>query len=631
MAATKLTIETEVGSAFGDALNVLLQEVLWRFKAIVDDLRAGQSQNHAQKEAEMEEEKGEAETLAEIQVQGLLRRRETLVFFCLESLRQQLPRSSELARRLKLESFQLISALRSFFPTHTQRLKVLDALALHPSDDLLQLLRGVFEQEEGRLLRELDHQDDRDQAEGHNDQTASVENRQAAQQMAQKLLLPLSRSLLVDPQHLNRRQAAVVLRYLDDGHAELADVAKHFAKRLKETCGIARFAEVQLAALKLVFHEKCLAIANARDLAEQNEDADFDFALCDAKEAAGYAQLAALSRKFATVLAVGKAKGSVLACLLALLKAGVDFSSQRVEHIGFCAALSGYLRLLQETDVQQLREYLLEQLGQQEQLARRLEDERAAPTIAVSQCFELLDALQLKTTAGNTSQSTLRRRVTQKTSRASKGATKARSKKRSSREETDMDIDLAEEDLDEELMEELAALRNSTSSSKSTKSSQHQPSKAPKRSKQQPQRKEAELSQDVVRRSGRSLSQRSMNYEENEEEDDIVEDDFDHDLEAGISQRHSSSSAGGSGGRKRGGRSSSPPALNMDVEDIDDEYEEEEQRDEAEEMRRKKLRTSSQSSAKARLSQRSGRSVAAAISEDEDNIDALPSRRKYLS
>lgn len=386
-----------------DSLFIWLQEILWGFKVIMDRLRSDFQLDSASVLS--------AET--EALIAQLLLRRNSLVEVCQSILDDisSLP-TTDAGYSLGLDVFSILSALRSFFPLKTAEFAHLESLAFQPTDKLLTGMRSIFEKEEARLQNELeraadDNNIDDEDSDSYNDQTNAI-----AHQLATSLLLPLSRSLLFDVENMNKRQAAAVLRYINDSNPQLQEVAKQFGKKLKERGGLMRLAETFLTCLKMFFQEKILPVIKSQQ--QQSEDEDMDYTDLEQLQEAGYENLLSLAKRLSQqIVPVGRARGETRGCVMALCQAALDYALQDAEgqHVGFSGCLPPFVRLLGNDDVLLLKEHLLTSLQQNDRLSQCVEQERVAPSMAFARLFELAALLGDRAApAVHTSNSTLRRK-----------------------------------------------------------------------------------------------------------------------------------------------------------------------------------------------------------------------------
>jgi hypothetical protein len=433
------TLNQDFRTFMADNLHLLLYPILWEFNELI---RLGQVYKDGTAAEEVTLESLENCT------SKLIDQRNDFVDHLVQIMRMEsaettfsnLSLSSQILRWWKIEAFRSLSTIRTFFPQQFSMFAVVDHLAFQPSEEILHLQRAIFESEEEHLKQLFLKK-----------KTEEVDP-QLITIFTQELLLPLGQSLFVDFEHINRRQAAAILRYYNvtddfaditsdesyESQKELQDTVQYFAKKLKEY-NIVTFAEVQLATLKLIFHDDIHSyytqkVNETNDAADKNEgkhnhienDEKPHLSLKELEklESRGLNKLVAISSKFAKLFVFGgKGKGlkveqqSSLTAIVALLKAGVDFLFSNLQEFevfaGFSAALIPYLRMLTQSQYEYLHSYfegvLVEVANANEVIENLITDEQDKETAFVQNFREFRFQLEQGAAGTNGSVNTSRK------------------------------------------------------------------------------------------------------------------------------------------------------------------------------------------------------------------------------
>ncbi len=229
---------------------------------------------------------------------------------------------------LQREAFNMVSDLRSLFPVRNSAYEYLNDLAYRPSQEILNSMRRVFDQEGRALERALavqsnggsDGDREEDNAADHHQQQQRGNNEvdgsaaaAAGAVMVDYLLFPLGRSLLFDMSNLNRRQAAAIINYIMEPSEVVQDAVKALMKQLKDA-DVVKYLEVQLVALKNNYLDHVVRIVKEQEYAEANDE-NYDPFHYDSLRLEGVQRVENLAKKLAPTMGVGKLKGIPLAAL----------------------------------------------------------------------------------------------------------------------------------------------------------------------------------------------------------------------------------------------------------------------------------------------------------------------------
>ena len=300
------------------------------------------------------------------------------------------------SRALQLEAFRIVSDLRNFFPIRESQYRYIDRLAYAPSQEVLADIRTVFETEGGRIKSQLMSLNPQDPHSEH----AVME---LSNSLINCIIEPVSSNVIFDVNHLNRKQAAAVIYYILDANEIIEDKIKVFMRRLKEL-NMMKYIEIQLIALRDLYLKNVTAPLQARSVAEDEEDSQFDFEENDQTLQDGFARVEFLSRKLAQSLGVAKFKDEALEQLLKFFKASIDFSLSDASNAGFVTCLVNYLRFLLPQSQREVHEYFNNALERNLDIADELDALRARGTdadwqgrhIGFAKMLEFLERIQGK-------------------------------------------------------------------------------------------------------------------------------------------------------------------------------------------------------------------------------------------
>lgn len=347
-------------------------------------------------------------SLLNSKIEDLLEVREKLVEMSLSYMRylkfvsESVNSSDEeisVAEAFAISGFRIISYLRSYFPLRQNKYLGVDRLLFQPSSEALGLLKFVFDNISQRINEQLD------QLEVDNEATADQngQEKKLSRVLIEQLLLPLSGSFVYDTENFNRRQTAAVLLFILHRNPSVVEAVKTIAKKLRDKELVA-YLEAQFVALKSCFAEEVLCPLSLKQQAENAEDdVDFDFADNEASIQSGYERLIAYSRKFSSLLGVGKLKESALEAVEAFLRLAVEFTFTDALHVGFCEALAPFLRFLPTNRKKELHQFLLNELETNEKYSDLLSEftrQKAVPDVEFQRFFLFLDQLSTGQAAG---------------------------------------------------------------------------------------------------------------------------------------------------------------------------------------------------------------------------------------
>jgi hypothetical protein len=324
--------EAQLTAILSSCFVVLFSKMAWLLKEVFD---LGKQVKVSGGEEAMEEVFS-ASTELESKIQELLALRERVVaaaLHCMEDSsaaatsgngRQDASQTAPpwFVRQRQLQGFRTISNIRTLFPQRQSGYFGIDKLAYAPSAEVVNRMRMVFEAEEARVQQALEGADDESSPE-------------VKRGLLENLLLPLSRSLIFDVEHINRRQTAAVLKHIVDPDAAVQEVAKSVARRLKEA-SLVKCMEVQLVVLKSAFQDDVPRFATEATIASQSNSPDFDFNENERAMELGYERLQQLAKKLSTVLGE-----EIISTLQGFLRAGV----------GFVVCLTPFVRFLADSDL----------------------------------------------------------------------------------------------------------------------------------------------------------------------------------------------------------------------------------------------------------------------------------------
>ena len=278
-------------------------------------------------------------------------------------------------RKLQCEAFRIIGDLRIQFP---QKLlddysETISALAWNPPTTLVTRMEEVFGNEEKELENAMENLDTELSGEiDLDEEEASIKRRDIANQVVWTLLNPLG-GMKYDVDHLNRKQAAAILKYLVyDGSEHVQNIVNDWLKRLKEK-DTAKYLESMLLALKKLFEDSVLSSLhelkqateeldsyqvdkmNSRGSRVRREEAEGELERnverWTVKVDRGWKRMNQLSRRCAQTLGVGKCSGEIAEYVLQLLQVAMKFSLQSRFHLAFFAAIESFLGKLKAADI----------------------------------------------------------------------------------------------------------------------------------------------------------------------------------------------------------------------------------------------------------------------------------------
>lgn len=312
------------------------------------------------------------------------------------------------AEAFAISGFRMISYLRSYFPLRQNKYLGVDRLLFQPSSEALGLLKFVFDNISQRINEQLD------QLEVDNEATTDQngQEKKLSRVLIEQLLLPLSGSFVYDTENFNRRQTAAVLLFILHRNPSVVEAVKTIAKKLRDKELVA-YLEAQFVALKSCFTEEVLRPLSLKQQAENAEDdVDFDFADNETSIQSGYERLIAYSRKFSSLLGVGKLKESALEAVEAFLRLAVEFTFTDALHVGFCEALAPFLRFLPANQKKELHQFLLNELETNEKYSNLLSEftrQKAVPDVEFQRFFLFLEQLSTGQAAGMPSKQSKRK------------------------------------------------------------------------------------------------------------------------------------------------------------------------------------------------------------------------------
>lgn len=296
---------------------------------------------------------------------------ETLCAWMTTDIDQELgTRFNQFHRVLQRTAFRLVGDIRMLFQARAATCKIVEGVAYIPAQDVLGALRKVFELEGQRLrsnIREIEEVDEE-------------EANRLATVLVHSLLNPLSYSLYFDIENLNRRQAAAVLCYSLEPQKVISDNVKATMKSLKDRDAV-KYLEVQMVALKSVFHEHVVTHIRRKTQAESGdaEDSGFDFDECERQVEAGLDNVIALARKFAGSFGIGRVKDpTLLEALLRFFELAIDLTFSEEENIGFVSAMEPYIRLIQSDKCSLIKNYLETKISSKTDIAHQLASNQRA-------------------------------------------------------------------------------------------------------------------------------------------------------------------------------------------------------------------------------------------------------------
>eukprot|EP01041_Mallomonas_annulata_P007904 gene7904-16177_t len=215
--------------------------------------------------------------------------------------------------RLRREAFRLISDMRLLFPESLLKYAVVNKLVWWPSQEIISSMRIVFE-EEGNTLREI------------------------------------------------RQAAAIICHWtikssISSCTNNIQEIIKTFAKIIKDNDPI-KYLEIQMIALKSVYSEHVVVHKQRVEHCENTEEA----LQAEDDEKIGVDVVLELAKKLSQSLGVGKLQGGILSAFMNFLRAGLDFTMNSSNNIGFLYVLSIYLRFLPSSHLVQLEAILDEKI-----------------------------------------------------------------------------------------------------------------------------------------------------------------------------------------------------------------------------------------------------------------------------
>ena len=315
---------------------------------------------------------------------------------------------ADFSRSLRLEAFHMVSDVRSFFPARESQYRYIHRLAYQPSQELLGSMRSVFESEGERIktkLEELTASAAEREVDGGSvtiDEAArNLRNEQEAKQLCSllidELLYPLSRNLVCDVEHLNRRQAAAVIFYLLDPNEEVQEAVKAIVRHLKEA-NIVKYLEIQIVALKQVFADYPLKALQQRLAAEEEEDEEFDLRANETAVEDGYVKLDKLAKRLSQSLGIAKFKEPALSSLVQFFTSTIDIALSDVSYVGFVSCLAHYTRFLGPPTVKALSQYLQQAVASRPEIAEELQaqQELGQPDVDFGRLIAFMEQMQGK-------------------------------------------------------------------------------------------------------------------------------------------------------------------------------------------------------------------------------------------
>jgi hypothetical protein len=216
-------------------------------------------------------------------------------------------------------------------------------------------------------------------ADGLKSRTSMAEAEELNSLLVNKLLVPLSNSMMFDIENLNRRQAAAVLCYYLDSSPAVQDSVKLLIKNLKDR-DVVKYLEVQMVALKGVYTLQ--VISHLREKQQMEEEGEFDEDIETEQEVSnkiseGYETTISLAKRLVSTMGVGKLKGDALHATVNFFRAGIDVCFAQPLHTGFTKIIEQYLRLLPPPNVKIIAEYFECKVEKAEDLAELFEDSDA--------------------------------------------------------------------------------------------------------------------------------------------------------------------------------------------------------------------------------------------------------------
>jgi hypothetical protein len=394
-----------------DALQIYYFLLLWDFHELIQLSKTAMSEftleksEHDQESEDMKLEdffKGSQQELFNQKAEMLLAFRKAMTdtaVLCMRAFHKTEKAGEEEileSKRLFFQSvaiagFQFVSSLRSMFPQKQNQLVGLDRLVFVPTQEVLSLMKFCFDAISEEISRYFDAQ----REDGNQIEEKDRESLQGLSTvLVKKLLIPLSGSFAFDIQNLNRRQAAAVLQFILHKDQQVQDTVKTIAKRLRDS-SIVTFLEVQLVTMRTCYNEDILLSVQRRLAAEENDqdDVDFDFVENDQLIQAGYEKLASYSRKFSSLLGVGKLKDTQLEAVDAFLKLAMDFTLSDIHHVGFAEAASPFLRFLPVNHKHQFHSYLTGVIEANPVINEEIQRQFVAPNREFSKFFAFLSSL----------------------------------------------------------------------------------------------------------------------------------------------------------------------------------------------------------------------------------------------
>lgn len=338
----------------------LTSTMLWSYKDLIDIGKASLT---------AEDEHGVAGDSAdrpeEAVIQTILNKRERIISAAV--LCMDIPTVDTLSMQIQLEGFRTVSIVRSFFPMKEAGFKTIDCLAYSPDQKVLNSLRKVFESSRQRIYSDFHEMEN-----GGNDLAMSGSDDPAAKVLLEKLLWPLSKSLVFDLSNINRRQAAAVIVHLMDPNEQVQEAIKLIVKRLRDG-DVVKFLEITLVALKGMYQDEILALGESLETAISQEDEHFDFNQNENLQNDGYNKLFQFSKRLSSSLGVGKVKGNVLAALQGFIYTAIDFALSDQRNIGFVHILHNFVRFLSDRDMNAVHRYLEDAMQSKTDILKLLE------------------------------------------------------------------------------------------------------------------------------------------------------------------------------------------------------------------------------------------------------------------
>ncbi len=264
---------------------------------------------------------------------------------------------SDQIHQLRLDAFRMIGDLRILFSA-TQRNVNVTSVFWAPPQNLLQSMKAMFDAETERIQQLLDR---------FGDSPSDLATSKALSiQFLDGLLLPLGQIAICDMINLNRRQAAVVLSYLNDPNERVVEFVKLWSKMLKEADPV-KYLEIQMVGIKAMYSEKVmklLSILKSENTeSSENRRSLEEIEIVEELLEKNFGQMSSFAQRVGQTMGVGKLKGTIADALINFFKAGIDFALSEPVAVSFFTALNPYCRFLAPNYVNEVREYLQSKLN----------------------------------------------------------------------------------------------------------------------------------------------------------------------------------------------------------------------------------------------------------------------------